>query len=204
MTRFYDRHVLPQVVDLICGMPSFQKARAELLPQASGNILEIGIGTGRNLPFYKPAQVQCLCGIDPGLHPRAKKRAAQAGLMLTAMAVTAERIPADDNSFDCAVCTFSLCSIPDPAAALLEMRRVLTPEGKLLFAEHGRAADDSVRRWQDRLTPVWSAIGGGCHLNRDIPSLLVAAGFSITQLKAGYVAGPRFLSYFYSGIATAR
>jgi len=196
--------VLPQVVDLICGMPSFQKARAELLPQASGNILEIGIGTGRNLPFYKPAQVQCLCGIDPGLHPRAKKRAAQAGLMLTAMAVTAERIPADDNSFDCAVCTFSLCSIPDPAAALLEMRRVLTPEGKLLFAEHGRAADDSVRRWQDRLTPVWSAIGGGCHLNRDIPSLLVAAGFSITQLKAGYVAGPRFLSYFYSGIATAR
>jgi len=185
-------------------MPSFQKARAELLPQASGNILEIGIGTGRNLPFYKPAQVQCLCGIDPGLHPRAKKRAAQAGLMLTAMAVTAERIPADDNSFDCAVCTFSLCSIPDPAAALLEMRRVLTPEGKLLFAEHGRAADDSVRRWQDRLTPVWSAIGGGCHLNRDIPSLLVAAGFSITQLKAGYVAGPRFLSYFYSGIATAR
>lgn len=196
--------MLPQVVDLICGMPSFQKARAELLPQASGNILEIGIGTGRNLPFYKPAQVQCLCGIDPGLHPRAKKRAAQAGLMLTAMAVTAERIPADDNSFDCAVCTFSLCSIPDPAAALLEMRRVLTPEGKLLFAEHGRAADDSVRRWQDRLTPVWSAIGGGCHLNRDIPSLLVAAGFSITQLKAGYVAGPRFLSYFYSGIATAR
>ena len=196
--------MLPQVVDLICGMPSFQKARAELLPQASGNILEIGIGTGRNLPFYKPAQVQCLCGIDPGLHSRAKKRAAQAGLRLTAMPVTAERIPADDNSFDCAVCTFSLCTIPDPAAALLEMRRVLTPEGKLLFAEHGRAADDSVRRWQDRLTPVWSAIGGGCHLNRDIPSLLTAAGFSITQLKAGYVAGPRFLSYFYSGIATVR
>ena len=196
--------MLPQVVDLICGMPSFQKARAELLPRASGNILEIGIGTGRNLPFYKPAQVQCLCGIDPGLHSRAKKRAAQAGLMLTAMPVTAERIPADNNSFDCVVCTFSLCTIPDPAAALLEMRRVLTPQGKLLFAEHGRAADDSVRRWQDRLTPVWSAIGGGCHLNRDIPSLLMTAGFSITQLKAGYVAGPRFLSYFYSGIATAR
>ena len=117
------------------------------------------------------------------------------------VALSAERIPRDDASFDCVVMTYTLCSIPDALAALREMRRVLRPDGRLLFCEHGAAPDAGVRRWQDRLTPVWQKIAGGCHLNRDIPALLAAAGFAGRDLQAGYLPGPRPLAYHYWGEA---
>lgn len=202
--NFYERHVLPVMIDAICGMPTFERQREWLVPQAAGRVLEIGIGTGRNIPHYNAAQVQCLCGVDPGLHPKAIRRARARGMSITEMPLSAETIPVESASFDSVVCTFSLCTIPDPEAALSEMRRVLVPGGKMLFAEHGTAPDASVRRWQDRITPYWKVIGGGCHLNRRIPTLIEKSGFRIEGLKAGYEPGPRVLTYLYSGAAVPR
>jgi ubiquinone/menaquinone biosynthesis C-methylase UbiE len=202
--NFYERRILPQLIDLVCALPTFQRERGKVVPQAAGRVLEVGIGTGRNLPFYRREAVQCVCGVDPGLHPRARRRAQESGIQITELPLSAERIPAEDHSFDCAVCTFSLCTIPDPDAALSEIRRTLKPGGRLLFAEHGAAPDAGVRRWQDRITPYWKHIGGGCHLNREIPELMRRAGFASESLSAGYAPGPKVLTYLYSGCAIVR
>lgn len=204
MKKFYDDHILPHVIDLICGLPTFENGRAEIVPQASGRVLEVGIGTGRNLPYYRRERIECLCGIDPGIHPKASKRAQAAGLEVTSVPLSAEKIPARDHSFHCVVSTFTLCTIPDVGAALGEMRRVLAPGGKLLFLEHGAAPDAGVRRWQDRITPFWKPLAGGCHLNRRIPELISAAGFAIDHVDHRYHPGPRVLTYLYSGVATAQ
>jgi len=200
--NFYDRHLLPRAIDFVCGLPTFEQGRKSLLPEAAGRVLEIGMGTGRNLPYYRRERLQCLCGIDPGLHPLAAQRAQQAGIEVTPMPLSAERIPAADHSFDCVVSTFTLCTIPDAAMALAEVRRVLAPGGTLLFLEHGTAPDANVRRWQDRITPWWKLGAGGCHLNRDMPRLIESAGFTINRLDQGYRPGPRFLTYLYSGAAS--
>lgn len=202
MSSFYNDHVLPQAIDLICGLPSFERGRKKLMPEASGRVLEIGIGTGRNFPYYQPAQITCLCGVDPGLHPKAARRAKASGIEVQLIPLSAERIPAADESFDCVVSTFTLCTIPDADMALAEVRRVLAPGGRLLFLEHGAAPDEHVRRWQQRLTPAWKSLAGGCHLNREVPVLLEAAGFKINRLEQGYQRGPRFLTYLSSGIAS--
>lgn len=202
--NFYERHVLPHVVDFVCGLPAFENQRRRLVPKARGQVLEIGMGTGRNIPHYHGSDVACVCGVDPGLHPKATRRAAEKGIELKEVPLSAERIPVEDKSFDTVVCTFSLCTIPDPEAALAEMRRALKPDGQLLFVEHGAATDEGVRRWQDRITPYWKVIGGGCHLNRSIHSMVEKSGFRIDNAWQGYVKGPRFLSYFYSGTAVPR
>lgn len=202
MGSFYDDHILPRAVDVICGLPSFERGRADLVPQASGRVLEIGMGTGRNLPYYRAAGLRCLCGVDPGLHALAQRRAKAAGLEIQALPLSAERIPVDDRSFDCVVSTFTLCTIPDAAQALKEVYRVLVPGGRLLFLEHGAAPDPTVRRWQDRITPYWRPLAGGCHLNREMPGLIESAGFTIDRLDRGYRPGPRWLTYLYSGVAT--
>lgn len=205
MSNLYEHHILPHLIDFICGLPVFERERAKLVPMAAGRVLEIGMGTGRNLPHYHQEQVQCLCGVDPALHPKAHQRAKERGIEITEMPLSAEKIPVDTASFDCVVCTFSLCTIPDPEAALCEIRRVLSPGGRLLFAEHGASPDTSVRRWQNRITPMWKLAGGGCHLNRDIPALIEKSGFCIEGLKKGYEpGGPRLLTYLYSGIAVPR
>lgn len=160
------------------------------------------MGTGRNLPYYKPDKLACLCGIDPWLHPKAERRAKTAGLEIKAMPLSAERIPADDHSFDCVVSTYTLCTIPDAAMALKEVRRVLAPGGRLLFLEHGAAVDQRVRRWQDRITPIWKIFAGGCHLGREIPKLIEAAGFTVTRLEQSYHPGPRVMTYLYTGVAS--
>jgi len=201
MSNFYNDHILPRAVDVICGLPSFESGRAELVPQASGRVLEIGMGTGRNLPYYRAAGLQCLCGVDPGLHALARRRAEAAGLEIQALPLSAERIPVDDRSFDCVVSTFTLCTIPDAAQALKEVYRVLVPGGRLLFLEHGAAPDASVRRWQDRLTPYWRPLAGGCHLNREMPGLIESAGLRIESLQRRYRPGPRWLTSLYSGVA---
>ena len=204
--NWYERHILPYLIDMACGIGPVKKQREKIVPLAAGRVLEIGIGTGLNLPHYDAHRVDRVIGLDPGteMHRLARKRLEGTGLTVELVGLSAERIPYADASFDCVLVTFSLCTIPDPVAALREMRRVLKPGGKLLFCEHGRAPDASVARWQDRLTPVWSKFAGGCHLNRDIPALLVEAGFICEDLQTMYLPGPRPLTFNYWGSAVAR
>ncbi len=200
---FYEKHVLPYLIDLACGIRPVQRQRQKLVPLATGKVLEIGIGTGLNLPHYDPAKVERIWGLDPALemHELAARRVNRSGLPVELMGLSAEKIPMADHSFDTVLLTYTLCSISDPVRALHEMRRVLKPGGRLLFCEHGRAPDESVRRWQDRLTPVWSRIAGNCHLNRAIPKLLEEGGFRLESLDTMYLPGPRPLTYNYWGVA---
>lgn len=202
---WYERHVLPYLIDVACGIKAVQRQRHKVVPLAQGHVLEIGIGTGLNLEHYDRAKIENIVGLDPGLemHRIAQKRVERAGLQVELVGLSAERIPYDDGSFDTVLVTYSLCTIPDPVAALKEMRRVLNPSGKLIFCEHGLAPDASVRRWQDRLTPLWSKLAGGCHLNRDIPALLCEVGFESADMQTMYLPGPRPLTYNYWGTAVA-
>lgn len=201
--NWYDRHVLPYVIDLACGVRPVARQRQKVVPLAQGKVLEIGIGTGLNIPFYDKQRVTTITGVDPALrmHRLARKRIAQAGLDVDLIGLSAEKLPVDDASFDTVVCTYTLCTIPDPAAALAEMRRVLKPGGKLLFSEHGHAPDKSVATWQTRLQPYWRKLAGGCMLDRDIPLLLRDAGFA-SNVQSRYLPGPKFVSYHYWGEAT--
>jgi ubiquinone/menaquinone biosynthesis C-methylase UbiE len=201
---WYDRHVLPWLLDFACGLPVVSAQRRKVIPQAAGRVLEIGIGTGLNLAFYDKRKLQSLVGIDPALelHPLARRRSARAGIPVQLEAVAAERLPLASGSFDCVVCTYTLCTVADPAAALAELRRVLRPQGKLLFVEHGLAPDASVARWQRRIEPWWSRAAGGCHLTRDVPLLLRDAGFR-SRVEAQYVTRPRLLAYTFWGEAQA-
>jgi len=195
--------VLPYLIDFACGMKPVREQREKVVPLAHGRVLEVGIGTGLNLAYYDKAKVERVVGLDPALemHRLARKRMKSAGLEVELVGLSAERIPLGDAGFDTVLMTYTLCSIPDPVAALKEMRRMLKPGARLVFCEHGASPDPAVRRWQDRLTPLWSRIGGGCHLNRDIPGLLKQAGFRTDDLQTAYLPGPRPLTYNYWGTA---
>ena len=200
--NWYDRHLLPWLIDIACGLPMVQARRQALVPQARGRVLEIGMGTGRNLPFYDRSKLTQLVGVDPALqmHHLAQRRSQKAGIDVELVGLSAERLPLPDDSFDTVVCTYTLCSIPDPAAALHEVRRVLKPGGQFLFCEHGRAPDASLARWQQRIEPLWKPLAGGCHLTRDVPLLLQEAGLN-AQVQQGYIQGPKVLTYHYWGQA---
>ena len=200
---FYERHILPRVIDLACGVNAIAYQRRLVVPEARGRVLEIGLGSGLNLPFYDAAKVEMLWGLEPAEPMRrlAAARVAAAPFPVEWLDLPGEAIPLDDASADTVVTTYTLCTIPDAVAAVREMRRVLKPGGQLLFSEHGRAPDASVQRWQDRLTPMWKVCGGGCHLNRDIPALLRAGGFEPGRLASGYIPGPRPMSFHYWGAA---
>lgn len=202
-SSWYERHILPHALDFFCGLAAMGRQRQRVVPLARGRVLEVGIGTGLNMPYYDRARVTQITALDPALelHPLALKRIAQSGLNVDLLGLSAEEILLPDASFDTVLVTYTLCTIPDPLAALREMRRVLTPGGQLLFCEHGRAPDASVRRWQDRLQPLWGRIAGGCYLGRDIPSLLHTAGFEVPKLHTRYLPGPRPLTFNYWGIA---
>lgn len=204
-SNWYERHVLPYLLDLACGIGPVRRQRDKVVPLAAGRVLEIGIGTGLNLAHYDKAHIDTVVGLDPGveMHPLAKKRAQKSGVAVELVGLSAERIPFDDHTFDTVLVTYSLCTIPDPVAALKEMRRVLRPGGRLIYCEHGLADDPSVQQWQHRLTPVWSKVAGGCHLDRDIPRLLREAGFVSHDMQAMYLPGPRPLTYNYWGTAQA-
>lgn len=201
--KFYDEKILPHLIDFACGMGQVMKTRAQVVPKASGRVLEIGIGTGLNLGFYDAEKVSTIVGVDPAAQMQglARQRAAAIGIPVEMIALELGQIQAADASFDSIVCTFTLCTIPDPLAALQEMRRVLKPGGQFLFAEHGRAPDLKVRVWQDRLTPLWRPLAGGCHLNRDIPALLKAGGFRLREVHSRYLQGPRPLTWVWHGWA---
>ena len=201
--NWYERHILPTALDLACGMPMISRMRERVVPLAQGRVLEVGIGTGLNMRHYDKSRVSHITGLDPAvqMHPLAQQRIDSAGLSVDLVGLSAETIPLPSASVDTVLITYTLCTIPDPHAALLEMHRVLTPHGKLLYCEHGRAPDASVRRWQDRLQPLWGPMAGGCHLGRDIPALLVAAGFALTDPQTRYVTGPRPFTFHYWGEA---
>lgn len=204
MRQLYDRFVVPQLVHW--GMQSEQLAswRARTVAAAHGRVLEIGIGSGLNFPHYS-REVREVVGVDPS--PRLLRRAAKAGgwmpFKIRLLCQSAEHLPYPDASFDCVVTTWTLCTIPDPLAALAEARRVLRPDGSLLFIEHGAAREEpGLERWQQRLTPAWRCIAGGCHLDRRPDRLLTAAGFTLETLETGHlIQGPRLVTYHYSGAA---
>ncbi len=201
---FYDRHILPHVINLACGAKPISYQRRLVVPQAQGRVLEIGIGSGLNLPFYDPAKVELLWGLEPSddIRRMAERKAAHSPFPVEFIGLPGEQIPLDDASADTVVTTYTLCTIPGAVAALREMHRVLKPGGRLLFSEHGRAPDAAVVLWQERLTPLWKVIGGGCHLARDIPALLREGGFNPDGLRANYIPGPRPMSFNYWGSAS--
>ena len=177
--------------------------RGEWVPHARGDVLEIGIGSGLNLPFYS-GEVGRVYGVEPSpeLQKLARKRSIGKAIDVELFSQSAEEpIPLRDQSVDTVVMTWTLCSIADPARALQQMKRVLKPSGRMIFVEHGRAPDSGVATWQDRLTPLWKHIGGGCHLNRKIDDLILKAGFVIDELRTTYLPGPRPMTFIYQGFA---
>lgn len=200
---FYAKYVLPRCIDLAMRNRETTRLRADWLPRARGSVLEVGIGSGLNLPFYS-SDVQHVYGVDPSaeLMDMARKRATTIPLHVDLFQQPAETsLPLAEASIDTVILTWTLCSITDTGEALLEMKRVLKKDGQLLFVEHGRSPDPTVVRWQDRLTPLWQRVSGGCHLNRKIDELIEAAGFQITDLKTCYLPGPRPMTYTYQGLA---
>lgn len=199
---FYNDRILPHVINLAMRNRELGAYRERVVSQARGRVLEIGIGSGLNLALYG-SRVDAILGLDPAtrLLTMAQDTANRSKIPVTLITGSAQAIPIDGGSIDTLVTTWTLCSIPDALAALQEMRRVLKPEGQLLFVEHGLAPEEIVRKWQNRLTPVWKKIGGGCHLNRPIRTLIESAGFKITRLDTGYANGPRPMAFFYEGSA---
>ena len=198
---FYQRYVFPHILDF--AMRGMNPLRGDVLAPASGDVLEIGFGTGLNLRHY-PASVRRLCAVDPmnALQQRVAERIAAAPFPIERHQLRADgRLPFDAARFDCAAMTWTLCTIPDPVAALRELRRVLKPGAALLFIEHGRSDDARVARFQDRWNPIQNVIGGGCNVNRKIDALLLEAGFGFEKLERFKADGPRFLTEMYRGVA---
>ena len=200
----YERHILPRFINCACGTKPIMKQREKVVPLATGTVLEIGIGTGLNLPFYQPDQVEKVIGLDPSEKSweLAGERASSLDFDVEFIGLPGEQIPLDDDSVDTVMVTYSLCTIPDPVTALVGMARVLRPGGKLIFCEHGIAPDDNICKWQERINPFWMKIAGGCHLNRNIPALVAAGGFTIDNIQEMYLpSSPKFASYNYWGSA---
>jgi ubiquinone/menaquinone biosynthesis C-methylase UbiE len=200
--NFYERWILPPILDLIMRRKDLTKYRRAAVVAARGRVLEIGVGSGLNFPMYGK-QVEFVYGIDPSerLLAIARRRATASGVPVELLLGSATAIPLPDNSVDTVVMTWTLCSIPDPLAALREMRRVLKPNGNLCFVEHGLSPEPSVERWQHRITPAWRRMAGGCHLDRKMDDLIRLAGFNLTDLHVEYAPGPRAMSYMYQGCA---
>jgi ubiquinone/menaquinone biosynthesis C-methylase UbiE len=199
---FYQNQVVPLLTSLSMRNENLAAYRQRVVPEATGRVLEIGIGSGLNLPLYSPKVVQQVIGLEPS--PKLlemARRVERHGLSVDFVEGSAEEIPLENASVDSVVTTWTLCTIPDPDSALRQMRRVLKPGGHLLFVEHGRAPDPKVVWWQDRLTPIWKRIGGGCHLNRPISSLIAGAGFRLERLKTSYMPGPKPMTFMYEGSA---
>ncbi|MBN9075133.1 MAG: phospholipid methyltransferase [Rhizobiales bacterium 65-79] len=199
---FYQEYVLPRLVNLAMRNRELVPYRKRAIAAADGRVLEIGIGSGLNLPFYSP-HVREIIGLEPApkLIAMAREAAMASSIPVTLVEGSAEAIPLDDASIDAVVTTWTLCTIPNAVQALREARRVLAPGGRLLFVEHGLSSDESVRRWQDFLTPAWKRIGGGCHLNRPIRSLIESGGFDVARIEMGYAKGPRPMAFMYEGCA---
>lgn len=204
---FYEQHILPHVIDFACGDDVIMNERESLLADASGRVLEVGMGSGLNLRYYNPDKVDFVWGLEPseGMRKKAQKNLGRSPVKVDWLGLPGEEIPLDNDSADTVVLTFTLCTIPDWQRALGQMRRVLKPGGKLLFCEHGVAPDASVAKWQNRINPLWKKIAGGCHLNRPIAQYLEDSGFQIKHLDMDYLPKmPRIAGFRYRGLAGIR
>jgi len=201
---FYERHILPRAMNRLCGVGSLQPLRRRVCSGLAGDVIEIGFGSGHNVPSY-PAAVKSVTAVEPSdlSWKLAGGRLAATAVPVTRSGLDGQSLPFEDDSFDTALSTWTLCTIPDVSQALSEVRRVLRPGGKLHFLEHGLAPDERVRRWQRRLDPLQQRIAGGCHFTRPIVDLLEGAGFTITELDVFYEPGPKFAGADSLGIATS-
>jgi ubiquinone/menaquinone biosynthesis C-methylase UbiE len=199
----YDKFILPKLIDWTCRQSRNMELRRKVIPSADGNVLEIGIGSGLNLPLYDKGSIKRLTGIDPSEEIWSKNIVDTRSLPFEFefIKAPAENIPADSNSFDTVVMTFTLCSITDPHIALAEIRRILKTNGKLVFCEHGKAPDKAVLKVQNWMNPVFKHFGGGCNINRDIPLIIESNGFKMSKMEAMYIPGWKPMSYNYWGTA---
>lgn len=200
----YDKYVLPKFLNCACGSKPVEYQRKKVVPNAEGIVLEVGIGSGLNLPFYDNSKVTQIWGLDPSeeLSSMAKETAKNLNLDVKFISSGAEDIPLPDNYFDTALVTYTMCTIPEVIRANIEIKRVLKNTGKLIFCEHGKAPDLNIAKWQSRIDPIWGKLAGGCHLNRDIPSLLEDSGYKIIELDQMYLPStPKVAGYNYWGFA---
>jgi len=199
----YENYCLPHLLNLICGLEVIQEQRKKIVPLAEGKVLEIGMGSGLNIPFYNTNNIEFVWGLEPskGMRNKAQSAIENAPFDIRWLELPSEEIPLDDNSVDTVVLTYTLCTISDWIKALQQMRRVLKPNGKLIFCEHGQAPDTRVQKWQNRINPLWGKLAGGCHLNRPIPRYLQEGGFNIKEIDMKYLPGPKFAGFTYWGIA---
>ncbi|WP_086617195.1 class I SAM-dependent methyltransferase [Erythrobacter tepidarius] len=201
---WYEAKIMPKLITCACSQPQVMKRRGAVVPLARGDVFELGCGGGINHDFYDRRAITSYAGIDPhdGLLEAARAAARAKGWAADLRQGRGEAIPFSDNSFDCVVCTFTLCSVDEPAQVMREIGRVLRPGGQMLFLEHGRAPDTGVRRWQERIEPLWKRLAGGCHLSRPIASALASAGFAVETLGEAYTPKvPRFVGWMEWGIA---
>ena len=202
--EFYGAHIMPRLIRCACSTGQVMKRRSQVVPLARGDVFELGCGGGINQEFYEKDAITSYAGIDPhdGLLDNARAAAEAKGWTADIRQGVGEAIPFDDNSFDSVVCTFTLCSVEEPAQVLSEMRRILRPGGQVLFLEHGRAPDVGVAKWQDRIEPVWKRLAGGCHLTRPITSAFRSAGYEVEELGQGYMPKtPKFAMWNEWGAA---
>ncbi len=202
---FYEDRILPICINAACGSRAITSERRKVVPLARGRVLEVGMGSALNLPFYNPDQVEWVWGLEPsvGMRRKAQGNLERSPVEVRWLDLPGEQIPLEDRSVDTVLLTFTLCTIPDWRAALAQMHRVLKPDGQLLFCEHGLAPDASVRQWQNRINPVWKKLCGGCNLNRSTTGALESGGFRIAELHNAYLPKtPRFAGYLSRGLAT--
>lgn len=201
---FYDKYILPKFLNCACASKPINYQREKIVPLAEGTVLDVGIGSGLNIPYYNKSKIKYLYGLDPSIEllNLAKPLAKKNELEIEFLECGAEAIPLPNDSIDTVVITYTLCTIPDTQLSTEEIMRVLKPNGKLLFCEHGLAPDVNVVKWQKRINPIWNKIAGGCNLNRDIPKLIKSSGFKILNMEEMYLPStPKFAGYNYWGVA---
>lgn len=203
----YDKYVLPKFLNCACGSKPVARQRKKVVPLAEGKVLEVGIGSGLNLPFYDKSKIDELWGLDPSeeLSEMARKLADSEQMEVNFISSGAEEISLPDDHFDSVLVTYTMCTIPEVIRANGEIRRVLKNGGKMIFCEHGEAPDENIRKWQKRINPIWGKFAGGCNINRKIPSLIEDSGFDIIELEEMYLPStPKIAGYNYWGYAVAK
>ena len=202
----YEKYILPKITDLMCSANPISYQRKKVVPLAKGRVLEIGIGSGLNFPYYDSSNVENVWGLDPSpqMLKMAERRMVDLPFDVEFIELSGEQIPLETSSVNTVLVTYTLCTIPDVVQSLGEMRRVLSPSGELIFCEHGLAPDEGVRRWQRILNPIWKRMGGGCNLNRPIPDLIEKGGFKITSIETMYIPGWKPTSFNYWGAAVQK
>ena len=204
LQKLYDKYVCPHLINYAMQMKPFRKQRKKVIPSASGRVLEIGIGSGLNFNYYNKENVSEVFAVEPDsiLLEKAQQNAKINNINLNVQQLKAEELPFDNNSFDTIISTYTMCSIPGLSSAMSEINRVMKPNGKLLFSEHGKSPDMNVFKWQKRMNGIQKRIAGGCHLDVDIPNEIIKANFKLNKIDSMYVPGPKFLSYHYWGVAS--